>query len=297
MNLTQLTKRDDVQEKLSELLGEKKESFLTSVIQISQQNEMLKKAEPSSILGAAMTAATLDLPLNNSLGFAYIVPFYDNKTKTTKAQFQIGAKGFMQLAHRTGKFKTIHKTDVREGEIKHHDRLTGKMIFDFIQDDKEREQSKVIGYASYFKLLNGFESTFYMTAADLEKHAKKYSQTYKKGFGTWKDNFDAMASKTVIKLNLSKNAPLSIELQKAVTHDQAIVNENDDIYHIDNDMSIESHEEVSLKKEYERILEHLSQCTTRDEIEMLQDSIKDIESPYLDEINEEINNKLTELKK
>lgn len=228
MSNIQLVKKtlqsEQMQERLKEVLGKNTAAFTTSVVQIAQSNEMLKKAEPNSIIGAAMTATTLNLPLNNALGFAYIVPFYDSKTKTTKAQFQLGAKGFRQLAIRSNQFKTINETDVREGEIKHHDRLSGIIEFDFIQDPEEREKAKVIGYVSYFELKTGYSSTFYMSVQDLEKHAKKYSQTYKKGFGVWKDNFDAMAKKTVAKLNLSKNAPLSIDLQEAVTKDQGVVN-------------------------------------------------------------------------
>lgn len=233
-DLKGLMNKPQVQERLKEILGKNHATFATSVMQIAQSNDMLKKAEPQSILGAAMTAATLNLPLNNSLGFAYIVPFYDGKTKTTKAQFQIGAKGFKQLASRSGQFKVLNETDVREGEIEHRDRLTGEIKFNFVQDDKERQKLKVIGYVSHFKLTNGFESTLYMTVEELENHAKKYSQTYKKGFGTWKDNFDAMAKKTVSKLNLSKNAPLSIEMQTAVTSDQAVVNETEDVDYVDN---------------------------------------------------------------
>lgn len=233
--LKQLINRDDVQDRLRQVIGKNTGTFTTSILQIAQSNDMLKKAEPGSIIGAAMTAATLNLPLNNSLGFAYIVPFYDGKTKTTKAQFQIGAKGFKQLAIRSGQFKTLHDTDVREGEIKHIDRLTGAMDFDFMQDDAARAKCKVVGYVSYFELTNGFSSTLYMSVQELEAHAKKYSQTYKKGFGTWKDNFAAMASKTVTKLNLAKNAPLSIDMQKAVGADQGVVNENDEVSYTDNE--------------------------------------------------------------
>jgi recombination protein RecT len=246
--LKSMLSNESIQNRLKEVIGKNTGVFTTSVLQIAQSNDMLKNAEPSTIIGAAMTAATLDLPLNNSLGFAYIVPFYDNKTRTTKAQFQIGAKGFKQLAIRSGQFKTLHDTDVREGEIKHVNRLTGVMEFDFIQDDKERLSRKIVGYVSYFELTNGFSSTFYMTIEELENHAKNYSQTYKKGFGTWKDNFDAMARKTVTKLNLSKNAPLSIEMQKAVTFDQVVVNETEDVSYIDN-QDVEEVEDNSLSNE------------------------------------------------
>lgn len=231
----QLLQTDVVQQKLKEIVGKNIGAFTSSIIQIQQSNDMLKKAEPNSIIGAAITAATLNLPLNNNLGFAYIVPFYDSKSKTTKAQFQIGAKGFKQLAIRSGEFLKIHETDVREGEILNRNRMTGEIDFSFIQDEIERNAKKIVGYVSYFELRNGFSSTYYMTVEELEIHAKTFSQTYKKGFGNWKDNFDAMAKKTVVKLNLSKNAPLSIEMQKGIESDQGVVNsETEDIEYVDN---------------------------------------------------------------
>jgi recombination protein RecT len=237
---------EQMKKRIAEVIGKNVGVFTTSVIQIANQNEMLSKAEPNSIIGAAMTAATLDLPLNNNLGFAYIVPYNERQkdgTYKVKAQFQVGAKGFKQLAIRTGQFLKIEDTDIREGEIKSRDRMTGEIDFDFIQDEKERSKKKIIGYVSYFKLVNGFTSVFYMTTEEIEAHAKKFSQTYKKGFGVWKDDFNAMALKTVMKLNLSKNAPLSIEMKTAITKDQAIVSEfgdTEEIEYIDHkDIQIE----------------------------------------------------------
>lgn len=241
MTVKTLFAKDEVKQKFFEMMGKRAASFITSVLQIASQNEMLAKAEPMSIYQSAAVAATLDLPLNNSLGFAYIVPYnIKQKDGTWKvvAQFQIGAKGFKQLALRSGQFVTINDTDVREGELKHYNRLTGEIEFEWIQDVQVRLSKKIIGYASYFKLLNGFEKTYYMTVDELNDHGLRFSQTFKKGFGLWKDDFDGMARKTVIKLNLSKNAPLSVEMQKAVVADQSVVNdaETEDVEYVDNDV-------------------------------------------------------------
>ena len=217
-----------VQGKLKEILGKRASTFATSVIQITQSNSMLANAEPNSIVGAAMTAATLNLPLNNNLGYAYIIPFNERQKDGSylqKAQFQIGYKGFIQLAMRSGQFKTIHTSLVKDGEIKSRDRLSGVMEFSWIDDDKEREKLKTVGYVAYFKLLSGYEATLFMSMDELNAHGKKFSQTFKKGFGLWKDDFDSMASKTVLKLLLSKYAPLSIEMQTAVETDQASFND------------------------------------------------------------------------
>jgi len=232
--------RPEMTQKLTSMLGEKKvEGFKVSVLNIMKNNSMLKDAEPNSVLFAAATAASLDLPVNENLGYAYIVPFRDNKEGVVKAQFQIGYKGFKQLAIRSGKFTHIHETDVREGEIESRDFLTGEILFNWIQDPKERLSKKIVGYVSFFKLTEGFSSTLYMSMEEIQEHAKSYSQTYKKGYGVWKDKFDSMAKKTVTKLNLSKNAPLSIEsIKTAVNSDQAVIEDVDhtelDANYLDN---------------------------------------------------------------
>lgn len=221
---------EKVKAKFQELLGTKANGFMTSVLQVITSNELLKKADPHSVYHAAAVAATLDLPINNNLGFAYIVPYNDRKQQKCVAQFQMGYKGFIQLAQRSGAFKTISATPIYKGQLISENPLTG---FEF--DFTKRESDEIIGYAAYFSLLNGFEKTLYMTKSDLEKHGLKFSQTFKKGFGLWKDDFDSMALKTVMKLLLSKYAPLSIEMQKAVVTDQAVVNDasGEDVSYVD----------------------------------------------------------------
>ncbi len=276
--------RVDVKEKFAELLGKRAPSFITSVLQIVSSNKMLADADPTSIYQSAAVAATLDLPLNNSLGFAYIVPYNEKQPDGSYkkvAQFQIGYKGFKQLALRSGQFLTMNSVDVREGEILTHDRLSGEMTFAWILDEKERESLPIVGYVSFFKLINGYEQTFYMTREKLEKHGKKFSQTFKKGFGLWKDDFDSMCLKTVTKLNLSKNAPLSIEMQKAVVVDQAIVKNSDtiDVTYPDNEID----------KEQERIILMLSDCKTADEVNEIQLKCPEFDQELFAKRREELN--------
>lgn len=248
--------KDEVRQKFQEMLGKRAPSFITSVLQIVSSNALLVKADPHSVYHSAAVAATLDLPLNNNLGFAYIVPYNESyqeggewKTRQV-AQFQMGYKGYIQLAQRSGQFKTLNAVDVREGELKSENKLTGEYIFDWIQDEEIRLTKKVIGFVSYFKLVNGFEKIFFMSVKKLNEHGVKYSQTFKKGKGRWKDDFDAMALKTVIKLNISKYAPLSVEMQKAITFDQSVVKDVDtqDVAYVDNTPEIETHtaEELQL---------------------------------------------------
>lgn len=236
----------NVKAKFEEMLGKRSSQFITSVLQIASSNELLAKADPISIYNSAAVAATLDLPLNNNLGFAYIVP-YNQKQKDgsykTVAQFQMGYKGFIQLAQRSGRFKTISASPIYEGQLIEMNPLTG-FKFDFT-----KKSDKVIGYAAYFSLINGFEKTLYFSVEDVYKHAGKYSQTFKKGFGLWKDDFEAMATKTVLKLLLSKFAPLSVEMEKAVLADQSVIKDD-----TGSSFEYDDHEEIKIDKEAERFV-------------------------------------------
>lgn len=251
--------KDNVKKKFEDMMGKRATQFITSVLQIASSNELLAKADPISIYNSAAVAATLDLPLNNNLGFAYIVP-YNSKQKDgsykTVAQFQMGYKGFIQLAQRSGQFKTISASPIYEGQLVEMNPLTG-FKFDFTKKTSE----KVIGYAAYFSLINGFEKTLFATTEEVTKHAGKYSQTYKKGFGLWKDEFESMATKTVLKLLLSKFAPLSVEMQKAVLVDQSVIKDD-----AGNTVEYTDHEEVKIDKEAERFVLMIGDAKTPREL-------------------------------
>ena len=224
-----------VQEKLKELLGKNAPAFATSVLQIVNNNAMLVNADPQTIFSAACMAATLNLPINNSLGFAYIVPFKNTKANKIEAQFQLGYKGFIQLAQRSGQFERIAATPVYGGQLIEADPLLGYKF-----NWKAEKTGEPVGYVAFFKLINGFTAELYMSKADILAHAKKYSQSFKSGYGVWKDQFETMALKTVLKLLLSKQAPLSIEMQKAQLADQAVVRDvaNDDFDYIDHNEAV-----------------------------------------------------------
>lgn len=286
---------DDINNRLKDILGRNAATFATSVIQLTTQNKMLADCTPMSVVGAAITAATLNLPLNQNLGYAYVVPYNEKQSNGNyekKAQFQLGYKGFIQLAQRSGQFKTINCTDVKEGEIMQRDRLSGSMDFEWLTDE-ERQNLKTIGYVAYFKLLNGYEATFYMSVDDLNVHGKKFSKTYDKQYGLWKKDFDSMASKTVLKLLLSKFAPLSIDMQKAVTADQALINDLDgnDVTYLDNENVLDV-DAVSEAKEEQRILDYIQQT---DDVKVLKDEVE----PFIvtDKCREAYDKKLKELSK
>lgn len=230
-----------IRQKFEEVLGKKTQGFLASVMQVANQPQ-LKGAVPATVINAAMMAATLDLPINNNLGFAYIVPykrkFKDAQGKwseSLEAQFQMGYKGFIQLAQRSGQFARIAATPVYEGQL-----ISANPLLGYEFDWTIPNQGEAIGYVAFFKLLNGFTAELYMSTADVKKHAGKYSQSFKYGSSVWKDNFESMALKTVTKLLLSKQAPLSIEMQTAQLADQAIVRdvETNDFDYIDHNESV-----------------------------------------------------------
>jgi recombination protein RecT len=212
-------------------LKSKAPAFVSSILNVANSSEALQRvaaSNPQSIIRSAAVAAALDLPIDKNLGFAHIVPYKD------EAQFQLGYKGYIQLAMRTGQYRTINACEIYEGEIVKQNRLTGELEF----DEAQRTSDKIIGYAAYFKLSNGFEKTLYMTIEELREHGKKYSKSYFKDFSIWKQNESAMCLKTVLKLLLSKYGILSIEMQTALSTDQAIIkkddlNDIDAIAHVD----------------------------------------------------------------
>lgn len=198
-----------VKKRFEEVLCERAPQYMSSIVNLVNSDVNLKKCEPMSIIASCMVAATMDLPIDKNLGYAWVVPY------GTKAQFQMGYKGYIQLALRTGQYKAINVVEIREGELISWNPLSEEVEIDFTK----RKSDKVIGYAGYFKLLNGFEKTVYWSREDVEAHAKKFSKTYSFKNGVWQTDFDSMAKKTVLRNLLSKWGILSIEMQKAYSAD------------------------------------------------------------------------------
>lgn len=209
---------ESVKNKFNEMLGKKSAGFITSITTVVQNSDLLQKAEVNSIILAAAQAASLDLPINPNLGFSAIIPFNDKKNNRCVAQFQIMRDGWVDLCLRTGQFEYIANEIVYEGELVEKNRFTDTYVF----DETKRKSNKIIGYMASFKLVNGYRKTVYMTVEEAKAHGKQYSQTFKKGFGLWAENFNAMALKTALKMLLKKFAPKSIEsIAKAMESDQA----------------------------------------------------------------------------
>lgn len=228
MSLGELMHSPAVVGKLNEVWNSQQmaNSFMSSVISVANGNPQLRNAEPMSIIGAAMVAATMQLQVIPTLGQCYIIPY------GKKAQFQVGYLGLLQLCQRSGQFKKILAAPVHEGEYVSGDEFDEEYVF----DKKQKKSDKVIGYMAKFELLNGFTKVAYWDIDKVKAHATKFSQAFRAGFNSpWKSDFDAMAQKTVLK-SILKFAPKSIEMQNAVTFDQSVINTNaSDVQDLDID--------------------------------------------------------------
>ncbi len=278
--LKSLLATEAIRKQMKSLLGDKAGHFMMAIVGVVEGTPQLQDCEPQSIINSAIASATLDLPIEKNLGYAYIVPYKD------KAQFQMGYKGYIQLALRSGQYKYINSIEIKEGELENYNLLTGEFNFKFIEDINQRLEAKTIGYASYIEFTNGFRNTLYMTKEQVLDHAEKYSQSYgtdlKKGYSSsnWSKNFDAMALKTVLKLNLSKFGALSVSVQKALQIDGSSIKSISEegtinIEYIDN------------TNDENKIIGDIELATNEEKLELLRQS---------DLIKFNINKKASELK-
>ena len=208
--------------RFNELLGKRAPQFISSIVSLVNADVTLQQAfyeSPMTIIQSALKAATFDLPIDQNLGYAYIVPFKNKKINEKgetewkyEASFILGWKGMHQLALRTGAYKTINVTDIREGELKSYNRLTEEVDVEFIEDEDERESLPIVGYVGYYRLVNGAEKTIYMTVKQIENHEKKFRKGQYMGKG-WRDDFDAMCRKTIYRRLIGKWGVMSIDYQ------------------------------------------------------------------------------------
>lgn len=212
---------EGMRKRFDELLGKRTPQFLSSLVTLINADASLQKAfreAPMTVVQAALKAATFDLPIEPSLGYAYIVAFNNSIKdgnggfqKRMEATFILGYKGMEQLCLRTGAYSRIpDAVDVREGELVSYDRLTGDAEFSWIEDEDEREKLPIIGYAGYLRLKNGAEKTIYMTRKQIEAHEKKFRKGQYMGKG-WREDFDNMARKTVLRRLIGKYGLMSIQ--------------------------------------------------------------------------------------
>jgi recombination protein RecT len=201
---------------MSDVLRENKESFVASLIDLYGSDTYLAQCDPGLVLREALKAVSLKLPINKQLGFAYIIPYRDGKTGQQVPQFQLGYKGLIQLAQRTGAYASMNMDNVYEGELRVLDRVSGD-----IDLNGERVSDKVIGYFAYIRTINGFSKTLYWPMEKMLEHVKRYSKSYQQGAAIWKNNFDEMAQKTVMRNLLSRWGIMSVEMQRAMNAENA----------------------------------------------------------------------------
>lgn len=249
---------------INNTLGDPKRAnkFIASISSAVATNPQLQKCDAGSILSGALLGEALNLSPSPQLGQFFLVP-YDKKQKIngewvvveSNAQFQLGYKGYIQLAIRSGQYKDIDVIDVREGEYLGRDKITGKHQFEFIENEVERENKPIIGYMAYFEYLNGFYKNIYWSKEKMQKHALEYSQAYasdvKKGttYSFWSKDFNGMAFKTMLRQLISKWGVMSVEIQEAITKDMSVVKEDGSFDYVDNQPTVSTPNVEEIKNE------------------------------------------------
>lgn len=230
MGMAAYLTQDAVKQQINNIVGGKNGTrFITSIVSAVQTNPALQECTNQSILSAALLGETLNLSPSPQLSYFYMVPFNDTKRGCKVAQFQIGYKGLIQLAIRSGQYKKINVLSLKQGELEYFDPLNEEIKVKLMVDDWDaREKAETIGYYAMFELTNGFQKAMYWSKEQMEHHALTYSQGYKakKGYTFWEKAFDRMAEKTMLKQLLSRWGIMSTELMQAIDADEAVINED-----------------------------------------------------------------------
>ncbi len=240
LGITAYLTRDDVKNQINQVIsGKNGTRFISSVVSAVNNNPALQECTNQSILSAALLGESLNLSPSPQLGQYYMVPFND-KNKGKVAQFQLGYKGYIQLAIRSGQYKKLNVLGIKEGELIRFDPLNEEIEVKLIEDEEAREQAPTIGYYAMFEYTNGFRKAMYWSRRKMEAHALKYSKGYqaKKGYTFWEKDFDGMAYKTMVRQLISKWGIMSIDMVSAMDADMAVINEDGTKDYVDNDDSI-----------------------------------------------------------
>ena len=240
LGMTAYLTQDAVKNQINQVIGGKNgQRFISAVVSAVNTNPMLQECTNQSILAAALLGESLNLSPSPQLGQYYMVPFND-KNRGKVAQFQLGYKGYIQLAIRSGQYKKLNVLAIKEGELIHFDALNEEIEVRLIEDEEQREQAATIGYYAMFEYVNGFRKAIYWSKAKMEAHALKYSKGYaaKKGYTFWEKDFDGMAYKTMLRQLISKWGIMSIDMITAMDSDMAIINEDGSETYVDNDPDV-----------------------------------------------------------
>lgn len=279
---------DNTKKYLQSILGEKTGQFITSLTSLAGSSKALKNCDRNSLLSCALKATSMELPFDQNLGFAWCIPY-----KTT-ATFQVGVKGYIQLALRTGQYQSLNARDVRQGEFSGRD-FVGDPIINWLPDE-ERANKEIIGFMAGLQLVNGFKKVIYWSVPEIERHAEKYSQSYRKYKKTgnvddaiWASQFEKMAEKTVLKSLISRYGIMSTDMQKAVISDQSKINIDietgeESIEYIDNPevtdiQNLSTEEQRKILEQYgaEKVTEVLEKLGFESLNELQKDDLEDFE--------------------
>lgn len=247
---------DGYKKLINNTLGDSKRAakFIAAISSAVAVNPSLQECDAGTILSGALLGEALGLSPSPQLAHYYLVPYKiknSDGTSNDRAQFQLGYKGYIQLAIRSGQYKDIDVIEVREGEYLGRDKLTGKHKFEFIEDEVERENKPIIGYMAYFEYLNGFYKNLYWSKEKMQKHALEYSQAYasdikkKTNYSFWSKDFNGMAFKTMLRQLISKWGIMSIDMQEALSKDMSVVREDGSYDYVDNQPIISSNEKTT----------------------------------------------------
>lgn len=240
LGITAYLTQDAVKNQINQVIsGKNGTRFISSVVSAVNNNPSLQECTNQSILSAALLGESLNLSPSPQLGQYYMVPFND-KNKGKVAQFQLGYKGYIQLAIRSGQYKKLNVLGIKEGELIRFDPLNEEIVVKLIEDEEAREQAPTIGYYAMFEYTNGFHKAMYWSRRKMEAHALKYSKGYqaKKGYTFWEKDFDGMAYKTMLRQLISKWGVMSIDMVSAMDADMAVINEDGTKDYVDNDDSV-----------------------------------------------------------
>jgi recombination protein RecT len=259
---------DGTQKYLEQVLGEKKEKFVTNLTALVMNNQTLAECTPTTLMSCAIVATSLNLSMNASFGYAYAVPYNNKKSGSKEAQFQIGYKGYIQLAMRTGQYQKINAVPIYENQF-----IRYNEVFEDLQLNNIDGVGKVVGYVAYFKLTNGFEKLIYWSYDKMLNHADKFSMAFSsskyaellsgkvpqkeqwKYSSFWYKDFDEMAKKTMLRQVLSKYGILTEEMQVAYKNDMAVI-KKDETHYVDNEQSLNTNiENVELEIKNEEIID------------------------------------------
>ncbi len=237
--LTAYLTQDAVKKQINSVIGGKDgQRFISAIISAVNTNPTLQECTNQSILSGALLGESLKLSPSPQLGHYYLVPFND-KNKGKVAQFQLGYKGYIQLAIRSGQYKKLNVMAIKEGELEYFDPLNEDIKINLMVEDwNAREQAETVGYYAFFELTNGFRKAIYWSKEQMEAHAMKYSKGYqaKKGYTFWEKDFDGMAYKTMLRQLISKWGIMSIEMMSAMDSDMAVINDDGTKDYVDTEV-------------------------------------------------------------